>query len=229
MVDDELDIGWARAGGPANVPGLLAVSMACYPRGSMSTPGAALTNAIRARPSAGKIGMFMFLATDAMGFAGLLVAYAVLRVRADQWPDAHERLAVLQAAAMTAALVTSSCTVTLAARAARAGREGARVGWLLATIALGAAFLGGQAFEYRSLLAGVGAARMGLATDTFAGTFYAVTGYHGLHVLAGLLILVAMLFQRRNARSLEVAALFWHFVDLAWIPIFSFVYLLPST
>ena len=198
--------------------------------GASAASPAALTGAIPGRPSAGKIGMFMFLATDAMGFAGLLVAYAILRVRADQWPDAHERLAVLQAAAMTAALVTSSCTVTLAARAARAGRESARVGWLLATIVLGAAFLGGQALEYQHLLLGEGAARMGLDTDAFAGTFYAVTGYHGLHVLTGLLILVALLFVRRGgARSLEVAALFWHFVDLAWIPIFSLVYLLPST
>ena len=72
---------------------------------------------------AGKIGIWMFLATDAMGFAGLLIAYAILRVHADQWPDAQERLAVPQAAVMTGLLVTSSFTMTLAVRAAR-GRRG---------------------------------------------------------------------------------------------------------
>ena len=170
----------------------------------------------------------MFLATDAMGFAALLIAYAVLRVRADQWPDAQERLAVLQAAAMTGMLVTSSFTMTMAVRAARAGRTGARTAWLAATIGLGAAFLGGQAVEYGQLARGPHA--MGLTTDIFASTFYAVTGYHGLHVLAGLLILVGLLVAPRvRVRHLEVAALFWHFVDLAWIPIFTFVYLLPTS
>jgi cytochrome c oxidase subunit III len=180
------------------------------------------------RAGAGKIGVWMFLATDAMGFAGLLLAYGLLRVRADQWPDAQERLAVLQAALMTAALVTSSFTMTLAVRAARAGREGARAAWLAATVVLGAAFLGGQAFEYLHLAGGPRPMRLG--TDVFAGTFYALTGYHGLHVLAGVVILAGLLVAGRgHARALEVAAIFWHFVDLAWIPIFSFVYLLPIT
>jgi cytochrome c oxidase subunit 3 len=198
----------------------------------MSPPAA--TAALPAGPSAiertpaGKIGMWVFLATDAMGFAGLLVAHAVLRVGADQWPDPHERLDVVQAALMTAALVTSSFTMTLAARAARQGREGARAGWLAATIALGAAFLGGQAVEYGHLLGGP--RPMGLGADVFAGTFYALTGYHGLHVLAGLVVLLSVLVAGRGrGRAVEVAALFWHFVDLAWIPIFSFIYLLPVT
>jgi cytochrome c oxidase subunit 3 len=180
------------------------------------------------RPGAGKIGMWMFLATDAMGFGALLMAYAVLRVHADQWPDTQERLEILQAAFMTGALVTSSFTVTLAVRAARAGRETARLVWLAATIVLGLSFLGGQVLEYQHLA--TGPRPMGVSTDVFAGTFYAVTGYHGLHVLVGLLILIALLLAGRpRARSLEVAAIFWHFVDLAWIPIFSFIYLLPGT
>jgi heme/copper-type cytochrome/quinol oxidase subunit 3 len=180
------------------------------------------------RPSVGKVGMWTFLATDAMGFGSLLMAYAILRVHADQWPDAQERLAVMAAALMTAALVTSSFTVTLALRAARAGRDGARLTWLAVTIVLGLAFLGGQALEYQHLVAGPH--RMGLGADVFASTFYAVTGYHGLHVLAGVIMLVAMLMARGpRLRTLEVVAIFWHFVDLAWIPIFSFVYLLPVT
>ena len=201
----------------------------------MSTTGAGAASAVALEPriaaaaetpSVGKIGMWIFLATDAMGFAGLLVAYAILRVHADQWPDPQERLAVLQAAGMTGLLVTSSFTMTMTVRAARAGRAGARALWHAATVVLGAAFLGGQVLEYLHLASGPHG--MGLGADTFAGTFYAITGYHGLHVLAGLVILVALLLApRARARSLEVASIFWHFVDLAWIPIFAFVYLLP--
>ncbi|HEV3033074.1 MAG TPA: heme-copper oxidase subunit III [Polyangia bacterium] len=201
----------------------------------MSTSGASVAGALALEPeagggvegaSAGKIGMWMFLATDAMGFAGLLTAYAVLRVHADQWPDPQERLAIAQAAVMTAMLVTSSFTMTMAVRAARAHRATARAVWHTATILLGAGFLGGQVVEYGHLAAG--ATPMRLGTDLFASTFYAVTGYHGLHVLVGVLILLGLLLApRARARSLEVAAIFWHFVDLAWIPIFSFVYLLP--
>jgi len=177
-------------------------------------------------PSVGQVGMWVFLATDAMGFAGLLMAYAILRVHADQWPDPQERLAVLQAAVMTGLLVTSSFTMTMTVRAARAGRAGARALWHATTVVLGVAFLGGQALEYLHLASGPHG--MGLATDTFAGTFYAVTGYHGLHVLVGLAILVGLFVAPRvRVRSLEVASIFWHFVDLAWIPIFAFVYLLP--
>src|SRR4051794_14040641 len=93
----------------------------------------------------GKVGMWWFLVTDAMGFGALLTAYAVLRVRADVWPDPHQRLAIGQTAAMTVALVTSSLTMTLAVLAARAGQGRARALWLAVTLALGAAFLGGQA------------------------------------------------------------------------------------
>jgi cytochrome c oxidase subunit 3 len=179
-------------------------------------------------PSAGKVGMWTFLATDAMGFAGLLMVYAVLRVHADDWPDPHERLDVLQAALMTAALVTSSFTMTLAVRAARAGRDSARAGWLAATLALGGAFFVGQALEYRHLLEGT--RPMGLSTDLFSSTFYAITGYHGLHVVAGLLLILWLLVAGgARGRAVEVVGIFWHFIDLAWIPIFSFVYLLPVT
>jgi len=172
--------------------------------------------------------MWMFLATDAMGFGAMLIAYAVLRVRADTWPSSYERLAIGQTAAMTFALIASSLTMTLAVLAARAGQAAARAGWLAATLLLGLLFLGGQAFEYLRLLTGPHA--MGLSSDTFASTFYALTGFHGAHVLAGVICLGALLVGRvAEPRTLAVVALFWHFVDLAWVPIFSFVYLLPTT
>jgi heme/copper-type cytochrome/quinol oxidase subunit 3 len=170
----------------------------------------------------GAAGMWTFLATDAMGFGGLFIAYAVLRVHADVWPEARARLALGPAALMTFALLASSLTMTLATRAEARGR---RLGWLAATLALGLAFLGGAITEDVHLAgAGVG---MGFATDLYASTFYALTGYHGLHVLAGVVALAAMLRPGVPRKSLDVLALYWHFVDLAWMPIFTFVYLLP--
>jgi heme/copper-type cytochrome/quinol oxidase subunit 3 len=125
--------------------------------------------------------------------------------------------------------LTSSLTTLLALAAARDGRDAATRGWLAATIACALAFLGGQAFEYHHLL--TGGARMGLTSDLFASTFYAVTGFHGLHVLAGVAIWTVTLARGAGtlppANRIEVAALYWHFVDVAWVPIFTFLYLLP--
>jgi heme/copper-type cytochrome/quinol oxidase subunit 3 len=194
----------------------------------------AATVVIEPRPAAaadtatGKLGMWLFLVTDGMGFAGLLIAYAVLRVRATVWPDSEDRLVLAQVAFMTAALLTSSFTMTRALVAARTHRAVARTVWLLLTLGLGVAFLGGQALEYRHLLEGARPMRLG--SDAFASTFYALTGYHGLHVAVGVVLLLGLLVGRvSRPRVWEVVGLFWHFVDLAWIPILSLVYLLPST
>ncbi len=95
---------------------------------------------------------------------------------------------------------------------------------MLATAALGAAFVAGQGMEFRAL---VGEHHLGLAADQAAAIFYVITGFHGLHVAAGVLVLLAV--SRRRAReSIEVAALYWQFVDLVWIVIFTVIYLLPA-
>jgi heme/copper-type cytochrome/quinol oxidase subunit 3 len=121
---------------------------------------------------------------------------------------------------MTFALLASSLTMTLAAQAESRGR---RLVWLAATFGLGVAFVVGAGLEYAHLV-GEG---MRFSSGIYASTFYALTGYHGLHVVVGL---VALLFVARRAatgRTLEVMALYWHFVDLAWMPIFTFLYLVP--
>jgi cytochrome c oxidase subunit 3 len=171
----------------------------------------------------GGAGMWTFLATDAMGFGGLFVAYGILRVRADIWPDPRSRLALAPAAAMTFALLTSSLTLTLATRAASSR---SRRLWLNATLVLGVAFLAGAAVEYRHLFGG--AAPMGLASDLFASTFYLLTGFHGLHVLAGLIGIGFMSRAKADVQALNTMALYWHFVDAMWMPIFSILYLWPG-
>ncbi len=171
----------------------------------------------------GVAGMWTFLGTDAMGFGGLFIAYAVLRVRADVWPDPRAHLGLGLAAAMTFALLASGFTMTEAARAADSR---ARFAWLGATIGLGLAFLWGGIAEYRRLGAAADPVRLG--RDLYGATFYLLTGYHGLHVAAGVVALIVVAFRGARPRTLEVVALYWQFVDLAWMPIFTFLYLLPS-
>jgi heme/copper-type cytochrome/quinol oxidase subunit 3 len=182
-----------------------------------------------ARAGAGRVGMWIFLVTDAMGFGALLLAYGVLRARATGWPDPMERFMIPVAAAMTLVLLMSSLAVLLALAAADRGRPGAARGWLAATMLCGLGFLGGQAFEYRHLLQE--GSPMGLTSGLFASLFYVITGFHGLHVVAGLLVLAGVAISRGAgpawSRRVEVAALFWHFVDVAWVAIFTFIYLLP--
>jgi heme/copper-type cytochrome/quinol oxidase subunit 3 len=188
-----------------------------------ATTDTAERGAIGGGVGVGATGMWTFLATDAVGFAGLLIAYGILRVRADVWPDPRSRLALAPAAAVTFALLLSSLTMTLATRAPSVR---ARRGWLLATLALGVAFLAGAAIEYAHLLSA--ASPMGLTSDLFASTFYVVTGFHALHVLAGLIGVGFMLRAKYGAQAIETMGLYWHFVDAAWMPIFSFIYLWPA-
>jgi heme/copper-type cytochrome/quinol oxidase subunit 3 len=171
----------------------------------------------------GVAGMWTFLATDAMGFGGLFLAYGVLRVRAGMWPDPRAQLGLGLAAAMTFGLLASAFTMT---QAVRAGGARARLGWLAATAGLGLAFLGGELAEYRRLWAALDPVR--LDGGLYGGTFYVLTGYHGLHVLAGVVCLLAVALRGARPRTLEVVALYWHFVDLAWMPIFTFLYLMPA-
>ena len=171
----------------------------------------------------GVAGMWTFLATDAMGFAGLFIAYGVLRVRADVWPDPRAQLGLELAAVMTFGLLASAFTMTQATRASAAR---ARVGWLAATAALGLAFLGAEIAEYRRLWTAADPVR--ISSGLYGGTFYALTGYHGLHVAAGVICLLAVALRGARPRTLEVVALYWHFVDLAWMPIFTFLYLMPT-
>lgn len=148
-----------------------------------------------------RFGMWVFLVTDAMSFGALLMVYAVLRAGSDRWPAA--RLDLRLAALATLALIASS--LTLARRR------------VVATIILGAAFVALQALEYATL------ARhgVGFGADRAASIFFAATGWHGLHVLAGLVGLAA-------APRSSAAALFWQFVDAVWILLFTAFYLAPA-
>lgn len=187
--------------------------------------------------SPGKIGMWIFLTTDAMSFSGFLIAYGVLRAQ-KTWPmDPAEALGGVHLSGfMTFLLICSSVSMVLSIDACKRNDRKGMLNWLLATILGGAIFLGIQAYEYTHLINDLGfsfATYAGEGSNLFASTFFTITGFHGLHVLTGVLYLIYMYkkaydgkFANANYNELEIAGLFWHFVDLVWILVFTFVYLL---
>jgi cytochrome c oxidase subunit 3 len=185
----------------------------------------------KATPS--KIGMWIFLVTDAMSFSGFLLAYAVLRASKD-WPTPADHLGIALSGFATFLLICSSVSMVLSIDACKAHDKKGQQNWLLATIIGGAIFLGIQVYEYTHLVhQGITLSNFIHGNNLFGSTFYMITGFHGLHVLSGVIYLCIIYkmghegrFDNGNYNSLEVVGLFWHFVDLVWILVFTFIYLL---
>jgi heme/copper-type cytochrome/quinol oxidase subunit 3 len=181
----------------------------------------------------GKIAMWIFLVTDAMSFSGFLLAYAVLRSTMD-WPNPADHLGINLSGFATFILICSSVSMVLAIDACKQKNRSGMLNWLLATISGGVIFLGIQAYEYIHLVhQGMTLASFSKGNNLFSSTFYIVTGFHGLHVLTGVIYLICEYFMAKrgdydqgNYDRLEILGLFWHFVDLVWILVFTFIYLL---
>ena len=176
----------------------------------------------------GKFAIWLFLATEIMFFAGLIGAYIVLRSATVSWPNPAERLAVDLTAFNTFVLIVSSWTMGKSLFAIKDGNRGATLRWLGATILFGSFFVGVQVYEYVELI-GHGALPR---TDLFWSTFYIMTGFHGSHVVVGLIWLVCIWiatargkYTPKNHLGIELAGLYWHFVDLVWVLLFTIVYL----
>ena len=175
-----------------------------------------------------KFAIWLFLATEVMFFSGLIGAYIVLRSAAASWPDPQERLAVNITAFNTFLLITSSWTMVRAVFAAKRGDKGQLLAWLAATIAIGSGFVSIQVYEYIQLYHEGALPHV----DIFWSTFYAMTGFHGSHVIIGVIWLVVVWFRAlrgkypvENNIGVELAGLYWHFVDLVWVLLFTIVYL----
>ena len=183
--------------------------------------------------TSGKVGMWIFLLTDAMSFGGLLLAYAILRSGSHNWPDPAQRLGIPFTAGMTFILICSSVTMVLALAAAQEKNKKMAAFWLGMTILGGLLFLSGQVKEYTELITEKGA---GITVDNMWATFFIPTSFHGLHVFSGVTYLSVIFVQtlrgkytdgpNASANNIEIAGLFWHFVDLVWILVFTFIYLI---
>ena len=179
-----------------------------------------------------KLGMWLFLISDALTFSVILIAYSYLRVATEQWPTPfHFWPSIIVASVMTFCLLTSSITMVMAVAAAKQGRVSAVVGWLGATMAGGLAFLVLHANEWRGLIEeGLRPFENPWGSPQFGATFFACTGLHMLHVTIGVIVLgtIAAGFKkgRYPADYVEIAGLYWHFVDLVWMFIFPLIYLM---
>ena len=184
--------------------------------------------------SRGKLGMWIFLVGDAMGFGTLLAGYGAMRYGSADWPSPYEYLGISLTAFMTFLLICSSVTMVKALEAIKLERPGHVKLFLSLTILGGATFLGLQAYEWTHLIQG-GLKIYGnpWGASLFGTTFFIITGFHGAHVTGGVIYLSTMLAvvsrshnTARNYMLTEIAGLYWHFVDLVWIMVFTFIYLL---
>ena len=178
----------------------------------------------------GKLGMWTFLAADAMSFGGLLAGYGALRYSDPAWPIPSSILGIQLTALMTFLLVCSSVTMVEALAGVRRGNQSRLKGFLALTILGGLIFLSLQAFEWNKLIFHEG---QSIQKNNFGATFFILTGFHGLHVFSGVVYLSTILvrallgkYTLDNHNEVEIVGLYWHFVDLIWILVFTFVYLL---
>jgi heme/copper-type cytochrome/quinol oxidase subunit 3 len=181
----------------------------------------------------GKLGMWLFLGSDLMGFMGLIGLYMVLRISASDWqlpgdPD----FGIPLTAFMTFILIMSSVTMVTAFSRIQKGNVKGLLFWLGLTILGGATFLSLQVYEWTHLI------HLGLSASksNYAATFFMLTGFHGLHVTIGVIYLSCIWIRaKQGAYSMashspvELVGLFWHFVDLVWIVLFTILYLIPDS
>ena len=180
----------------------------------------------RAEISASALGMILFIASELMFFAALFGAYFTVRAGAAEWPPAGVELEVLLPALSTGVLIASSGAMHLAAASAERGDRAKTSTSLLVTIALGVVFLGVQAFEYSRL-------DFSVADHAYGTLFYSMTGFHGLHVFAGVVTLILVWLKNQRGQlsptrsgPAVAAGLYWHFVDVIWVLLFATLYLL---
>ncbi len=207
-------------------------------------------DSLYSRITAGKLGMWLFLLSDGFSFGGLLLGYGILRGGSKYWGCTTEELmkefrcleepslGINFTAFLTFLLICSSVTMVLSHAAMVEGDRQGAMKWLSLTILGGLGFLCGQCWEYWGLF-GIFGPHHGLLHEGlnfgkshYATTFYCITGFHGMHVTTGVIYLTSVLIGTKmgktDANTLEVAGLFWHFVDLVWILVFTFIYLIPN-
>jgi cytochrome c oxidase subunit III len=178
-----------------------------------------------------KLMMWFFLVSDALLFAGFLAAYGIVRLAAPSWPEQTDVFPMLKIAAMTFVLITSSATMATAVGAAHRRDLRRAMIFTFITALGGLVFLGFQANEWYTLIhEGARLSHNPWGVPAFSGFFFMITGFHGTHVLIGVVLLSVVAWRVRTGQTsgpgVELAGLYWHFVDLIWVFIFTCFYLL---
>ncbi|BAB74215.1 cytochrome c oxidase subunit 3 [Anabaena sp. FACHB-709] len=172
-------------------------------------------------------GLLTFLISESLMFGGFFATYLFFKGTTEVWPPEGTEVELFVPAINTAILLSSSVVIHFGDMAIKKGNVwGMRI-WYFLTAIMGAVFLAGQVYEYQNL-------GYGLTANVFANCFYIMTGFHGLHVFIGLLLILGVLWRSRRSghysetkhTGIEMAEIYWHFVDIIWIVLFTLVYLL---
>jgi heme/copper-type cytochrome/quinol oxidase subunit 3 len=178
-----------------------------------------------------KLAMWLFLGSECLLFGGLISTYMLYRGRhsANGGPDQFWDIPFTSASSFV--LLMSSLTMVLAVTAAKRKDDRNTNLWLTVTAVLGSLFVAGQVYEFTTFYR----EGLGYTTSLFSSSFYTLTGFHGVHVSVGVIMLLAtvgMILKNRvpgdKAEVVELVGLYWHFVDIVWILIFTLVYLIPA-
>lgn len=175
------------------------------------------------------LGLLIFLISESLMFCGLFATYLLLRGSTATWPPEETEVELLLPAVNTIILVSSSFIIHKGDVAIKGNDVAGLRKWYIMTALMGAVFLGGQVYEYLTL-------GYGLTTNIFSNCFYFMTGFHGLHVFVGLLLILGVLWRSRRDghysgakhTGVEMAEIYWHFVDVIWIILFGLLYILTQ-
>jgi cytochrome c oxidase subunit 3/cytochrome o ubiquinol oxidase subunit 3 len=177
-----------------------------------------------------KLAMWVFLGSDCLLFGALISTYLLLRHRSVHGLGPKDVYDIPFTSVSSFVLLMSSLTMALAVAAIVRGDIRRNRVWLLTTAFLGAVFIGGQVYEFTTFYR----EGLGYTTNIFGSAFYTLTGFHGVHVSVGIIMLLSLVVMSlrgnlgpEKAETVEIIGLYWHFVDIVWILIFTIVYLIP--
>jgi heme/copper-type cytochrome/quinol oxidase subunit 3 len=178
-----------------------------------------------------KLAMWAFLGSECLLFGALISTYLLYRGRSLTGPFPHDVYDIPYTSVSSFVLLMSSLTMVLALAAIQRGDQQKLRTWLMATALLGMTFISGQVYEFTTFVK----EGLTLKTNLFGSTFFVLTGFHGAHVTVGILMLLSLFAMSLDGRlpvqkseTVELVGLYWHFVDIVWIVIFTLVYLIPS-
>jgi cytochrome c oxidase subunit 3/cytochrome o ubiquinol oxidase subunit 3 len=178
-----------------------------------------------------KMAMWLFLGSECLLFGGLISTYMLYRGRHSESLGPDQVYDIPFTSISSFVLLMSSLTMVLAVSSAVRQDDRRTTLWLTVTALLGATFVGGQVYEFTSFYR----EGLGFTTSLFSSSFFTLTGFHGVHVTVGIIMLLSLtgIIKRgkvpgQKAEVVELVGLYWHFVDIVWIVIFTLVYLIPS-
>ena len=176
-----------------------------------------------------KMAMWAFLGSECLFFGALISAHLLYRNRTGDGPTRQDVYDIPFTSISSFVLLMSSLTMVLALAAIQKGDQRRLRIWLLATAMLGSSFIGGQVYEFTTFVQ----EGLTLQTSPFGSSFFVLTGFHGAHVTIGILMLLSLFAMSKigklpssDANKVEMIGLYWHFVDVVWIVIFTVVYLI---